>query len=226
MNRKWLIMLESSLDTTRFRDQDKGWLNSLRLSPHFSRARKLPWIPNLIVVSVMLAAGPLTFGSPFQASDAQKKEEAEDYFKKWLEQDVIYIISDEEREVFKSLTTPEEHEQFIEQFWLRRDPDPATAINEFKEEHYRRLAYANERFSVGMPGWMSDRGRIYIIHGSPDQIESHPTGGQYQRPVWEGGGWTQAYPWERWRYHYIEGIGSDVELEFVDRSHSGQWRGN
>ena len=178
----------------------------------------------VLLVSVMLTTGPVTLGSGLQVPDTQRREEAENYFDKWLRQDVIYIISDDEREVFKSLANPEEKEQFIEQFWLRRDADRTTSFNEFKEEHYRRLAYANEHFSVGMPGWMSDRGRIYIIHGSPDQIESHPTGGQYQRPVWEGGGWTQAYPWERWRYRYIEGIGSDVELEFVDQSHSGQYK--
>jgi len=159
-----------------------------------------------------------------QEDEALLQEEQEDYFEKWLNQDVLYLISDEERAVFEQLTTPEEKEQFIEQFWFRRDPDPKTAANEYKTEHYRRLAYANEKFSVGMPGWMSDRGRIYIIHGAPVQIESHPTGGQYQRPLREGGGWTQAYPWERWRYHFIEGVGQDVELEFVDRSNSGQYK--
>jgi len=200
------------------------WINPLCLNPCCLFGPNRRRIPILVLFNLVLATGLAGFGSTQQVSDSQKEEEAQDYFEKWLDQDVIYLISDDEREVFKSLATPEEKEQFIEQFWLRRDPDPATAINEYKEEHYRRLAYANERFSVGMPGWMSDRGRIYIIHGPPDQIESHPTGGQYQRPVWEGGGWTQAYPWERWRYHYIEGIGADVELEFVDRSHSGQYK--
>ncbi len=171
----------------------------------------------------------LAFGSrpPYvsaQENEALVREEEGDYFEKWQNEDVIYLISDEERNVFEQLTTPEEKEQFIEQFWFRRDPDPKTAANEYKTEHYRRLAYVNEKFSVGMPGWMSDRGRIYVIHGPPAQIESHPTGGQYQRPLREGGGWTQAYPWERWRYHFIEGIGQDVELEFVDRSLSGQYK--
>lgn len=168
----------------------------------------------------------LVFSMPAvaQADEALLKEEQEDYFKQWLDQDVIYIISDEERNVFEELTTAEEKENFIEQFWFRRDPDPKTAANEYKTEHYRRLAYANEKFSVGMPGWMSDRGRIYIIHGPPVQIEAHPTGGQYQRPLREGGGWTQAYPWERWRYHFIEGVGQDIELEFVDRSLTGQYK--
>ena len=111
---------------------------------------------------------------------ALPQEEMEDYFKKWLNQDVIHIISEEERKVFGKLTTPEEKEQFIEQFWYRRNPDPRSFANEFKEEHYRRIAYANERFSSGLPGWMADRGRIYIVHGPPAEIESHPTGGGLQ----------------------------------------------
>jgi len=159
-----------------------------------------------------------------QENETLQQEEQEDYFDKWLNEDVIYIITDDERAVFEDLSTPEEKENFIEQFWFRRDPDPRTPTNEYKTEHYRRLAYVNEKYSVGMPGWKSDRGRIYIIHGPPAQVEAHPTGGQYQRPTWEGGGWTQAYPWERWRYRHIEGIGDDVELEFVDRSMTGQYR--
>jgi len=178
----------------------------------------------LISLLFVLAFNPQSASANAQENEALLQEEEEDYFKKWLDQDVLYLISDEERSVFEQLATPEEKEQFIEQFWFRRDPDPKTAANEFKTEHYRRLAYVNEKFSVGMPGWMSDRGRIYIIHGAPVEIESHPTGGQYQRPLREGGGWTQAYPWERWRYHFIEGIGQDVELEFVDRSLTGQYK--
>ena len=94
----------------------------------------------------------------------------------------MYIITDEERQAFKRLTTDEEREQFIEQFWLRRDPTPDTAENEFKEEHYRRIAYANEHYASGIPGWKTDRGRIYITFGPPDEIESHPSGGSYERP--------------------------------------------
>ena len=148
-------------------------------------------------------------------------EEEEDYFRKWLEQDVFYLISDQEKSVFAGLSTPEEKEQFIEQFGIARDPDLRTPVNEFKEEHYRRIAYVNERFSSGKPGWMSDRGRIYIIHGEPAEIEAHPTGGYYQRPIYEGGGSSSAYPFEVWRYRYLEGIGDDVELEFVDKTMSG-----
>ena len=152
------------------------------------------------------------------------REDVEDYFTKWLNQDVVYVISEEERKVFGKLTTPEEKEQFIEQFWYRRNPDPRSFANEFKEEHYRRIAYANERFSSGLPGWMADRGRIYIVHGPPAEIESHPTGGAYNRPHYEGGGTTSTYPFEVWRYRYIEGMGTDIVIEFVDPTLSGEYR--
>ncbi|MDA2930011.1 GWxTD domain-containing protein, partial [Acidobacteria bacterium AH-259-O06] len=155
---------------------------------------------------------------------AVRQEEQEDYYKKWLNEDVKYIITAEEKTVFEQLITAEEKEQFIEQFWYRRDPDLTTSINEFKEEHYRRIAYTNERFSSGLPGWQMDRGRTYIIHGPPDEIDSHASGGTYNRSLDEGGGITSTFPFEIWRYRYIEGIGQDVELEFVDRSWSGEYR--
>lgn len=154
----------------------------------------------------------------------KKEKEAERYYEKWLNQDVVYIITDEEKEVFRKLTTPEEKDRFIEQFWIRRDPNPATAENEFKEEHYRRLAYVNQHFGSGIPGWKTDRGRIYIKFGQPDEIDYHSGGGTYLRPIQEGGGATQTYPFEIWRYRRIEGIGEDVEFEFVDRSWSGEFK--
>ena len=146
------------------------------------------------------------------------------YYKKWLDEDVVYIVSEEEKKVFKDLQNDEERESFIEQFWLRRDTDPRTPDNEFKEEHYRRIAYCNERFASGFPGWKSDRGRVYIVFGEPAEIESHPSGGTYERLPWEGGGTTSTYPFERWRYRHIDGIGDDVEIEFVDASMSGEYR--
>jgi GWxTD domain-containing protein len=155
-----------------------------------------------------------------------KKETSDQYLKKWLEQDVVYIITDEERKAFKQLTTDEERYQFIEQFWLRRDPTPDTVENEFRDEHYRRIAYSNERFASGKPGWKTDRGRIYITWGPPDQIESHPSGGSYMRPQEEGGGETSTFPFETWRYRYIEGqdLGNEVIIEFVDPTMSGEYR--
>ena len=156
--------------------------------------------------------------------DQAKREQEQDYYQKWLDEDVVYIITREERGVFKGLTTSEEKEQFIEQFWFRRDTDPRTANNEFKEEHYRRIAYANERFYSGLPGWMTDRGRIYIIHGPPAEITSRPSGGVYHRPMHEGGGTTSTYPFEVWRYRHVDGVGQDIELEFVDKTMTGEYR--
>ena len=145
-------------------------------------------------------------------------------YKRWLREEVPHIITGDERKTFTSLSTDEEREQFIEQFWERRNPSPGSPENEFREEYYRRIAYANERFSSGWPGWKTDRGRIYIMYGPPDEREQHPMGGNYQRPYEEGGGHTVTYPWEKWRYRYIDGIGTNIELEFVDRTLTGEYR--
>jgi GWxTD domain-containing protein len=150
-------------------------------------------------------------------------KELDSPYRTWLNEDVTYIISPEERSAFLQLETNEEREQFIEQFWLRRSSNPDLPDNDFKEEHYRRIAYANEHFASGIPGWKTDRGRTYIIWGKPDEIESHPTGGTYDRPMEEGGGSTTTYPWETWRYRYLEGVGENVILEFVDPSGSGEY---
>jgi GWxTD domain-containing protein len=164
-------------------------------------------------------------------SDKQKKENAKALkqelsktYKKWLDEDVVYIISDEERKAFKQLSNDEERDQFIEAFWQRRDPTPDTEENEFKEEHYRRIEYANEHFAAGIPGWKSDRGQMYIKFGPADEIESHPSGGTYERPMDEGGGETSTFPFEQWRYRYIEGIGQEVIIEFVDTCMCGEYR--
>jgi len=167
--------------------------------------------------------------APQKLTKAQKRKmknaykELDDQYKQWLNEDVVYIISPEERSAFLQLATNEEREQFIEQFWLRRSSNPDLPDNDFKEEHYRRIAYANEHYASGIPGWKTDRGRIYIIWGAPDEVDSHPTGGTYDRPMEEGGGSTTTYPWEKWRYRYLEGIGENVELEFVDPSGSGEY---
>ncbi len=170
-----------------------------------------------------------TIAKPLSEKEKRKREaklrkELETPYRKWLNEDVTYIITDEERAAFKRLQNDEEREQFIENFWLRRDPTPDTAENEFKEEHYRRIAYANERYASGIPGWKTDRGRIYITFGPPDEIESHPSGGTYERPPEEGGGTTSTYPFEQWRYRWIEGIGSDIIIEFVDPTMTGEYR--
>ncbi|HVB87660.1 MAG TPA: GWxTD domain-containing protein [Candidatus Dormibacteraeota bacterium] len=160
---------------------------------------------------------------------AEKKSEHALYkelspqYKRWLDEDVVYIITPEERRAFLHLQTNEEREQFIEAFWQRRNPDPDSPENTYKEEYYRRIAYANEHFASGIPGWRTDRGKIYIMWGPPDEIDAHPTGGTWDRPMDQGGGETTTYPYEDWRYRYLEGIGENVELEFVDPTGTGEY---
>src|SRR5580692_7548766 len=165
-----------------------------------------------------------------QLTDKQKRgrqkalhEELSDTYKTWLNQDVVWIISDEERNAFKNLSNDEERDAFIEQFWLRRNPDPDSPENEFREEHYRRIAYANEHFAAGKPGWKTDRGHIYIAYGPADSIDSHPSGGMYERPMEEGGGETSTFPFEVWHYRYLEGIGENIDIEFVDTCQCGDY---
>src|SRR5436309_11683454 len=170
-----------------------------------------------------------TVAKPLSAKEIKKREEKLRKelltpYRKWLNEDVTYIITDEERGVFKRLQTDDERESFIESFWMRRDPTPDSIENEYKEEHYRRIAYANEHYASGIPGWKTDRGRIYITYGPPDEIGGHPSGGTYERPPEEGGGTTSTFPFETWRYRYIEDIGSDIIIEFVDPTMSGEYR--
>ena len=152
------------------------------------------------------------------------KPELKKAYKDWLDKDVAYIITDEERKAFRKLETDDERERFIEEFWRRRDPDPDTDENEFREEYYERIAYTNEHYASGIPGWKTDRGRIYITWGKPDEVETHPSGGTYNRESYEGGGSTSTYPFERWFYRYLPGVGSGIEIEFVDPTGSGEYR--
>jgi GWxTD domain-containing protein len=167
-------------------------------------------------------------GAKKTAKEQKKREkdlfkELDSQYKKWLNEDVVYIITPEERSAFLHLSTNEERESFIENFWARRNPDPDSPENTFKEEHYRRIAYANEHYASGIPGWKTDRGRIYIMWGAPDEVDSHPSGGTYERPPEEGGGETSTYPWEDWRYRYLEGWGENIMLEFVDPTMTGEY---
>ncbi len=152
------------------------------------------------------------------------KPELKKAYKDWLDKDVTYIITEEERKAFRKLATDDEREKFIEEFWRRRDPDPDTDENEFKEEYYERIAYANEHFASGIPGWKTDRGRIWIMYGKPHERETHPMGGAYERPSYEGGGSTTTYPFEIWFYRHLPGVGSGIEIEFVDPTGSGEYR--
>jgi len=144
-------------------------------------------------------------------------------YKKWVDEDVRWIITDQELQAFKSLSNDEERDQFIENFWLRRNPNPDSPENEYREEHYARIAYANEHFAAGKPGWKTDRGHIYIAYGKADNIDSHPSGGSYDRPMEEGGGNTSTFPFEIWHYRYLEGIGDNIDIEFVDSCMCGDY---
>jgi GWxTD domain-containing protein len=181
------------------------------------------------LLTFAFAVSPVTAQKPKPDQDPSEKPrnvkpELKKAYKDWLDKDVTYIITDEERKAFKKLATDDEREHFIEEFWRRRDPDPDTDENEFREEYYERIAYANEHFASGIPGWKTDRGRIYIMYGKADEVESHPSGGAYQRESYEGGGSTSTFPFEKWFYRYIPGVGSGVEIEFVDPTGSGEYR--
>jgi GWxTD domain-containing protein len=151
------------------------------------------------------------------------KQELKGVYKKWVDEDVRWIITDQEMQAFKSLSNDEERDQFIENFWLRRNPNPDSPENEYREEHYARIAYANEHFAAGKPGWRTDRGHIYIAYGKPDSIDSHPSGGSYERPMEEGGGNTSTFPFEIWHYRYLDGIGDNIDIEFVDTCMCGDY---
>ncbi|MFT4112402.1 GWxTD domain-containing protein [Silvibacterium sp.] len=165
-----------------------------------------------------------------QLSDKEKfkqqkelKQELHGIYKKWVDEDVHWIITDQELKAFKSLSNDEERDSFIEAFWQRRNPNPDSPENEFREEHYRRIAYANEHYAAGKPGWKTDRGHMYIAFGPPDSTDSHPSGGMYDRPIEEGGGQTSTYPFEVWHYRYLEGIGENIDIEFVDTCMCGDY---
>jgi GWxTD domain-containing protein len=164
---------------------------------------------------------PLQRPLPKRKSSPRKTENA---YKRWLDEEVPYIITDAERDAFKKLTNDQERASFVEHFWDIRNPNPDSEQNEYKDEYERRRAYANEHFAAGMPGWKTDRGRMYILHGNPDSIESHPAGGPYMRPAEEGGGETVTYPFEVWRYRHLDGIGQEIEFEFVDPCGCGEYR--
>jgi GWxTD domain-containing protein len=178
---------------------------------------------SLALLALVLAV-PAVFAQELPDRKRNEKPELPKAYRDWIDKDVAYIITPQERDAFKKLKTNEEREQFIELFWRRRDPDPDTDENEYREEYYERIAYANEHYSSGIPGWKTDRGRIYIMYGKADEVETHPMGGNYDRPSYQGGGSTTTYPFEIWFYRYLPGIGSGIEIEFVDPTGSGEYR--
>jgi len=177
-----------------------------------------------LVVLLTLSSGP-THAQKIQPQTPENKprkvkDEPNKVFKEWIKE-VEPIITQAEREAYSKLKTAEERENFIGIFWDHRDPSPDTAENEYKVEYYERVAYANEHFSSGKPGWLTDRGRIYVKWGKPDEIESHPSGGQYQQTSYES---VSTFPFEKWFYRHLDGVGSGIEIEFVDPSSSGEYR--
>ena len=157
-----------------------------------------------------------------ESVQSSTRQELSQPYKNWLDEDVRWIITDEERSAFNQLSSDQEHDQFIEAFWQRRDPTPDTTENEFKEEHYRRIVFANEQFASSIPGWKTDRGRFCVMYGPPDEIESHASGGTYTSPF--GGQTASNLPYEVWRYRYLEGLGRDVILPFADICNCGDYR--
>jgi GWxTD domain-containing protein len=170
-------------------------------------------IAGLALVAALQAAPPPQEGSV--AAKQQRDRAATSPYMKWLNEDVVYIISDQERAAYQNLTSDPEREKFIEQFWLRRNPRPGAVVNDFTDEHYRRIAYANRKFQTasGRPGWQTDRGHMYIIYGPPDEKEGHPAGGP-----------QKGYPYELWMYRHLDGIGDNVTVTFIDPTGTGDYR--
>jgi GWxTD domain-containing protein len=193
------------------------------------------YIRNLVLTSsIMLTGASIGYAqdpkeTPIKdpnnnARVVKKEDSVKKVYQDWLKKDVAYLITNEEKKAFNQLKTDEERENFIENFWRRRDPNPDTEENEFREEYYERIAYANEHYASGIPGWKTDRGKIYITWGKPDSVESHPSGGSYDRPSYEGGGSTTTYPFETWFYRHLDNVGDGIEIEFVDPTGTGEYR--
>jgi GWxTD domain-containing protein len=153
------------------------------------------------------------FEKPNGARDAIDRLPASACF--WLQQDAVYIITPEERCAFLRLETDEERNQFIEQFWYRRASDPTSLDYDFKIEHYRRIVFANEKYGGQLPGWKTDRGKIYVLFGPPDSVDvnsDHVPGNQTPSQTTKTK--TQLHSSEKWRYHYIKGLGENVQFNF------------
>ena len=189
------------------------------------RIRRLLYPPEGLAWAPFVSAGILTIAAAgallaWQAAIPPASQPKVSPYTRWLDEEVVYIIADRERVAFQSLRTDAERDHFIEQFWQRRDPTPGTSENQFKKEHYRRLAFANTHYAWrAVPGWRTDRGRIYIMFGPPDEIEFHPTG----RPA-GGGGPATNYPVEQWLYHHIKDIGDNVLIDYADEAGTGDFK--
>ncbi|MEP6849273.1 MAG: GWxTD domain-containing protein [Acidobacteriota bacterium] len=181
------------------------------------------FVASIFTVSVNAQTPAATPTDP-DKKPIKAKVESNNAFKRWVAEDAGPIITDAEKRAYLALTTDEERENFIQDFWNRRDPTPDTEENEYREAYYERTTYANEHFASGIPGSKTDRGRIYIRWGKPDEVESHPSGGAYDKASYEGGGSATTYPFERWFYRHLDGVGDGIEIEFVDQTGSGEYR--
>jgi GWxTD domain-containing protein len=133
---------------------------------------------------------------------------------RWVEKDVFYLITEDEKKEFLNLKTVEEKENFIEVFWRKRDPNPDTEANEFKEIYYERIAFANEHFASGIQGWKTDRGMVYVLYGKPDKIEKG-------RSNFEG---LQNVLFERWTYEKPPDELPISEFIFLDPTEANEFR--
>jgi GWxTD domain-containing protein len=131
-------------------------------------------------------------------------------YNKWIDEDVRWIITAQEEREFLKLAADEQRDHFVVEFWERRNPNPGSRDNAFKEEHYRRLAFSNEHFAAKMPGWKTDRGHVYIAYGPPDSIIKHSSTGTNPAE-------------ELWSYRHTLRAGGDVSLQFVDRCGCGEY---
>ncbi|REJ78568.1 MAG: GWxTD domain-containing protein [Acidobacteria bacterium] len=208
---------ELSISFRRSRNENQKDLESIM---------KIPASSTILTAALFFTAFTTVIAQPPEPDQKNRTQvqEADKVYDDWISEDVAYIASKAEKEAYKKLATREEKENFIAWFWHIRDPNPDTEENEYREEFYERIAYANEHFASGIPGWKTDRGRIYITWGKPDSVESRPMGGAYNRPSWEGGGTTSTYPFEVWFYRNKDGLGTGIEFEFVDRSGTGEYR--
>jgi len=173
---------------------------------------------HILLCGFVLTLFPATMRS--QSRDATTQNLPATY-QKWLDEDVHYIITDEERADFAELTTDQQRDDFVRRFWENRNPKPGSGENIFKEEHYRRLAYVNEHFAAGVPGYKTDRGRIYILYGPPDEREQHPGRADIAIPG-DAPAYVR-YPSDVWRYHILNGVGRDVFFEFIDECRCGTY---
>ena len=132
--------------------------------------RSFRFVPLLLICCSWLASVP--------SLHAVSPKQLPPYFRQWIEEDVPYIITQEERREFLRLQTDSEREHYIELFWESRNPSPHSPINTFKEEHYRRLAYARANFGDDRynDGWRTDMGRVYITLGAPQQKSNYHQG--------------------------------------------------